>query len=76
MSISQTMKEYKRKWTKLFSEYKNNLIKEIKIFISDASYTFNSSETTYYTDTKIQKNYKFSWIRFIMKSKLSLTYKK
>ena len=55
MSISQTMKEYKRKWTKLFSEYKNNLIKEIKIFISDASYTFNSSETTYYTDTKIQK---------------------
>ena len=51
-------------------------MKEIKNFISDASYAFNSSEITNHINTKIQKNYKSSWIRSIMKNKLNLTYKR
>ena len=76
MSISQIMKGSKRIWTKLFGKDKDNLMKEIKNFISDASYAFNSSEITNHINTKIQKNYNSSWIRFIMKNKLNLTYKR
>ena len=70
------MRGSKRKWIKHFGKDRDKLIEELKDFVVNASHAFNSSEITNHVNTKLQTNYKASWIRSVMKRQLNLTYKR
>ena len=76
MSINHIMRGSKRKWIKVFGKDRDKLIEELKDFVVNASHAFNSSEITNHVNTKLQTNYKASWIRSVMKRLLNLTYKR
>ena len=75
MSIDQVKRGSKRKWIKVFGKDRNKLIEELKDFVVNAYYVFNSSEITNHINTKLQTNNKASRIRSVMKRKLNLSIK-
>ena len=72
----QNDKNKKRKWMKVFGKDKIILIDEIKDFISNIDSLFNWNHVTNHINLKLNKSYQSSWIRWIMKNDLNLTYKR
>ena len=54
----------------------NNIIEEIKNFINNVDHALNSIDVTNHINIKLNKDFKPSEIRKLMKSELNLTFKK
>ena len=76
MSLAQVMRGSKRKWIIICSWDRDKLIKELRAFVANASHAFNSNKITNHINSKLNENYKYYWIRGIMKRQLNLTYKR
>ena len=64
------------KFIKIHGSEIENVIEELKNFITNVDYSFNSIDITNHLNSKLNKNYKPCIIRKLMKSEPDLTLKK
>ena len=74
--LSLLWSERSRKLIKINGIEMNSVIEELKCFITNVDYAFNSIEITNHINSKLNKNYKPCFIRKLMKNELDLTFKK